>query len=417
MTDIVMHSLRNGGDRGIKHSTSKILKNDNHYQKIRFAMLRSRPVQPQQIAIALVTLVTLSLGGCATTQETSKTTDSDAQLRVVSTFLPITQFTQAVAGDRAEVVQLLPQNVDPHDYQAKPTDVQAIAQADVLVQNGFGFEFFLEDLIKNAENSDLVVIDTSEDIEGLANADIHDEESEHHDEHEEHHHDEEHGDHKEHEHDEHDHDAHGHDEEHGDHKDHKDHEKSEHGKSAHDEQGHDGHDHGPIDPHVWLDPKLAIAQVEEIRDGLIAADPEGEAEYTANAAAYIDQLEELDTEIREKLEPYAGQTFVSLHDFATYFAQSYGLEAEFLLDIPDETPSPEDVRRIIEVVEAADLKALLTEPQGQAAFEAIAKDLGIGVSVFDPMEIGGADSAEPDYYLDTMRQNAENIEVALSGTE
>lgn len=51
---------------------------------------------------------------------------------MVSTFLPIAQFTKAVAGDRAEVVQLLPTNVGPHDYQAKPDDARAIAEADVL---------------------------------------------------------------------------------------------------------------------------------------------------------------------------------------------------------------------------------------------------------------------------------------------
>lgn len=39
----------------------------------------------------------------------------------------MTQFTTAVAGDRAEVTQLLPTNVGPHDYQAKPGDAQEIA--------------------------------------------------------------------------------------------------------------------------------------------------------------------------------------------------------------------------------------------------------------------------------------------------
>jgi zinc transport system substrate-binding protein len=75
--------------------------------------------------------------------------------------------------------------------------------------------------------------------------------------------------------------------------------------------------HGEFDPHIWLDPKRAIEQVENIRDGLIAADPEGEAEYTANAEAFIAELEVLDADISEKLAPFAGQTFVVFHDFAS----------------------------------------------------------------------------------------------------
>ena len=83
-----------------------------------------------------------------------------------------------------------------------------------------------------------------------------------------------------------------------------------------------------------------------------------------------------------------------LHDFAAYFAESYGLESETLVEIPEENPSPEDVKRVMETVQAEGLKTILTEPQAdQGSFDAIAGDLGINVSVFDPMETG--DSAQP----------------------
>ena len=108
---------------------------------------------------------TLALSGCATQAPTPSATAESAesadQLQVVTTFLPITNFTQAVAGDRAQVTQLLPVNVDPHDYQATPNDVQSLAEADVLVQNGLSFEAFLTDLIASANNAELTVVDTS----------------------------------------------------------------------------------------------------------------------------------------------------------------------------------------------------------------------------------------------------------------
>ena len=361
-----------------------------------------RPIRPVKLLAGMTSLLAVALVSCTATpsDETNATTDIQStassevstgdggDLQVVTTILPITQFTKAVAGDRATVTQLLPTTADPHDFQAKPGDVQAIATADVLVKNGLELEYFLDDLVDNADNSTLVLIDSSEGIETIAWGEDHSDS----------HSDESHGehDHDEHSHDEHDHDEHDHDEE-----------------KAHSE-GHD-HAHGSEDPHIWLDPKRAIEQVENIRDGLIAADPEGESTYTDNAASYISQLQDLDTEITEQLAPYAGQTFISFQDFAAYFAESYGLESEFLVDVPEANPSPDDMRRITETVEAENVKALLTEPSaGDSGFEALSKDLDIPVGVFDPVVIAEAAATEnADYYLSTMLKNVENLESAL----
>ncbi|MGB3496436.1 MAG: zinc ABC transporter substrate-binding protein [Elainellaceae cyanobacterium] len=321
----------------------------------------------------------VGLGSCASRPEStdvstdaSSASESDEAVQIVTTIVPMTQFTQAVAGDRAEVIQLLPANVGPHDYQAKPTDVLAIANADVLVKNGLELEFFLDDLINNADNADLAVIDSSQGISTFATqADDHDHADAHEDE---------------------------------------DHDSSEGDVEIED----DAHEHGSADPHVWLDPKRAIEQVENIRDGLIAADPAGEVEYMANAAAYIEQLQALDDDITERLAPYAGKTFIAFHDFAFYFADSYGLKVEYLVDIPEENPAPGDVRRIIETARAENIKALLTEPQaGNNAFDSLSKDLNVGVSAFDPMETGEPAASEPDYYFTIMQNNVDSLEAAL----
>jgi len=346
----------------------------------------------------LAGLLALGLGSCGpsptppsesqeTNNETAEAT-SQEELQIVTTFLPMTHFTKAVVRDRAEVTQLLPTNTGPHDYQAKPTDVQTIANADVLVKNGLELEVYLEDMIANANNPDLVVIDSSEGIATIA-----------------------------YEEDGHDHgkkaESHDHDHEH-------DHAEHDHGEEAeshdHEEHGH-SHDHGEFDPHVWLDPKRAMEQVENIRDQLIAVDPEGEAIYTENASAYLEELKALDEEISDQLSPYAGETFITFHDFANYFAESYNLEAQFLVDIPEENPSPEDVKRVIDTVKAEEIKTLLTEPQaGDNSFSALAKDLNVNVSVFDPVATGDAEAVQPEYYLEVMRQNVNNLVTGLEGT-
>jgi zinc/manganese transport system substrate-binding protein len=327
----------------------------------------------------------------------------------MTTILPITQFTNAVVGDRAEVIPLMPTDVDPHTFQASPADVQALVNADVLVKNGLEMEVFLDDLVANAENPDLVIIDSSEGIAVISNETV-----------------EGHSDGKANDAD-HDHEHsdaaaadadHDHDHAEGEAHDHAEGEAHDHAEGeAHDhaEGGH--HHHGEFNPHIWLDPKRAIQQVENIRDGMIAVDPEGADIYTANAAAFIAELETLDAEISEQLAPFSGQPFVAFHDFAPYFAESYNLQAEFLVDIPEENPSPEDVKRVMDTVQASNLKTILTEPSaGEDAFGAIAKDLGIQVGMFDPLEVGGPESVQPDYYLSTMRQNTANLVTSFEGT-
>lgn len=326
----------------------------------------------RRLSVVVVSAIALSLGSCATNAPTinsgaqqAQTSPSAKRLVVVTTFIPITDFTKAVAGDRAEVTQLLPTNVGPHDYQAKPEDAQKLAKANVLVKNGLGMEEFLEDLVKNAGNPNLKLIDSSKGIQTITTESIA---------------------------------GHDHDHEHG----------------AEEKKAEAGHDHGEFNPHIWLDPKRAIQQVENIRDGLIAADPEGKETYTANAAAYIAKLQQLDQEFSQQLQPFAGKTFVTYHDFAPYFAQRYNLKVQFLVGIPEENASPDDVKRVMNAVKTSNLKTLLTEPQAVGnPFSALAKDLNVKVSDFDPMETAGADGLQPDHYLAVMRQNVANLTTAF----
>ena len=278
---------------------------------------------------------------------------------MVTTFLPITLFTRAVAGDCATVTALIPPSSGPHDFQAKPGDLVALREARVLVKNGLEMEGFLDKLVASAENASLVVIDSSR---GVATID------------------------------------------------------------SPEEQGHHpgdshGHAHGAVNPHIWLDPLRAVQQVETIRDGLVEADPGCAEGYRRNADAYTAQLRRLNDEIAARLKPFRGQTFVAFHDFAPYFAERYGLAAEFVVDVPEINPTPEDLQRVGEIVKRSQLQALLSEPQeGNRSFNTLARDLGVTIVVFDPLETGSEeDSRDPSTYLRVMRSNAENLRQAFGG--
>src|SRR6476619_6152276 len=72
------------------------------------------------------------------------------KLRVLTTFLPLYCFAANVAGDTAEVENLLPANVSPHDYQFSRRDLQKVQRADLVIQNGTGLEAWLEKLLKTS---------------------------------------------------------------------------------------------------------------------------------------------------------------------------------------------------------------------------------------------------------------------------
>ncbi|WP_295535155.1 zinc ABC transporter substrate-binding protein [Synechococcus sp. UW140] len=300
--------------------------------------------------------IVLSLGACNDADKSAK------PFKVLTTFMPITLFTKAVAGNCAEVQALIPANSGPHDFQAKPADLIALRQAKLLVKNGLGMENFLTKLINSAGNKDLLVIDSSRGITTLDSP-----------------------------------------------------EEEGHAEEAHSNHSHSSH--GEVNPHIWLDPLRAIKQVENIRDGLVKADPSCAASYRSNAATYVAKLKTLNAEITNQLNPYQGKTFVAFHDFAPYFASRYKLKADFLVDVPELNPSPADLLRVAAEVKRSQLKALLSEPQeGERSFNALAKDLGVKVSVFDPMETGSLQaSLNPATYFKVMRSNVADLIKAFGG--
>jgi zinc transport system substrate-binding protein len=272
-----------------------------------------------------------------------------SSMRVVTTVLPIYWFTKAVVGDVTEVQILIPPGTEVHEYQATPANVQAIAQADILIKNGLGLEEFLDDTIKNTGNSKLKIITASEKITPI-----------------------------------------------------------EETAENHDHKADKDHEHQEGNPHVWLDPTLAKRQVENIRDGLILADPKNKENYQKNAQEYINKLEKLDLEFEEKLKPYQGCTYITFHNAYPYLAKRYELKQIAVVSIPEDNPLPEDVEKVVKTVKKYRVKTLLGEPNTEnKLLKSLAKDLKINISSLESMETG---EMSPDYYFTAMNKNIKTLE-------
>ncbi|KKR22007.1 MAG: ABC-type metal ion transporter, periplasmic subunit [Parcubacteria group bacterium GW2011_GWE2_39_37] len=80
------------------------------------------------------------------------------QLQVVASFYPLYYFSQYVGGARAEVINLTPAGVEPHEYELTTRDMASLENADLLVMNGGGMESWSDDVIKNFPGINLVVV-------------------------------------------------------------------------------------------------------------------------------------------------------------------------------------------------------------------------------------------------------------------
>jgi manganese/iron transport system substrate-binding protein len=120
-------------------------------------------VSVRPVGRLLALLATAALAGCVaacgSADGSLRTLRSGAggALRVVATTTQVADIARNIGGARIVLTPLLKANVDPHDYEASPADILAIAEADVVVKNGVGLEHFLDDAISSAGFTGTVV--------------------------------------------------------------------------------------------------------------------------------------------------------------------------------------------------------------------------------------------------------------------
>jgi ABC-type Zn uptake system ZnuABC Zn-binding protein ZnuA len=177
------------------------------------------------------------------------------------------------------------------------------------------------------------------------------------------------------------------------------------------EEGEHGHEHGGVNPHVWLDPVLAVEMVKKIQKVLAKADPRGAETYMKRGSDYIAKLNNLDAEIRKTIATFTIKSFVSFHPAWDYFAARYGLkDAGVIEESPGEEPAPRKLESIVKAIRHYHIRAVFAEPQlNPKVADVIAYEAGVKVVMLDP--IGGLPGRES--YLELMRYNLRQMKEAM----
>jgi zinc/manganese transport system substrate-binding protein len=166
-------------------------------------------------------------------------------------------------------------------------------------------------------------------------------------------------------------------------------------------------------PHVWLDPMLAVEQVRNISGALAGLDPENAVHYNQNAEAYVRRLTALNSEIMKGLNGLKGAYLITYHESFLYFARRYGLRSYSLTGAHAEQPLPRRVKFVYDTIRKEGVKAVFAEEQfPRDALKRVASDLGVRLCTLNSLASG---EERKDYYERAMRENLKRIAGCLGG--
>jgi zinc transport system substrate-binding protein len=223
-----------------------------------------------------------------------------AKIRIMTTVFPLREFAASVAGDRGQVDLLLPPGAGVHTWQPRPGDIGRLAACDLLIFIGANLEPWLPGMLKAFPDGK---VRTLEATSGLALFEA-------------------------------DQDA------------------------DHEEPGH-----GPLDPHVWLDFEVDTVIVHKIAEELSFIEPDGRAEFMANADELTVKLRTLDAQFRGELAGCRGKDIVLAgHAAFGYLARRYGLVQTALYGLsPDAQPRPVDLMKAVDFCRRKGIRTVFFE--------------------------------------------------------
>lgn len=262
---------------------------------------------------------------------------------VVATIYPLWEFARQVAGDRADVVSLVPAGVEPHDWEPAPRDVSQVRRAAVFVHTGTNLDGWAEKLLADLTGRRGVVVNARGGLSLLTVG-------------------------------------------------------------------------GATDPHVWLDPTLARAQVMAIAGALEQADPAGRATYAENAKAFVVRLDALDLAFAAGLADCARREVVTSHAAFAYLARRYRLTQVPVMGVsPEAEPSPADLAAIVRTAQRLKVTHVFYETLVSPRLaETLSREIGATPLPLDPIEgVSPAEAAAGTGYLELMRANLANLRIAL----
>lgn len=255
----------------------------------------------------------------------------DGKLNVMVSVVPQQYFVARIGGDHVSVSVMVGPGSNPATYEPKPEQLKALSSADAYFSIGVPFESVWLDKIAEA-NRGMMIVDTVAGIERRPMA------------------------------------AHYHEEEEADGTEHDDAE-------------------GEPDPHVWVSPELVKVQSRTIYEALVKLDPEHADQYQANLTAFIDDIDALESDIKDTLSGLTNNKFIVFHPAWGYFAYDFGLD-QIPVEVGGQEPSAQELAYLIEEAREEGIRVVFAQPEfSTKAAETIAQEIGGEVLLINPLAL------------------------------
>jgi zinc transport system substrate-binding protein len=311
---------------------------------------------------------------------------SDGKVQIVTTIFPEYDWTKNILGkdaSGAEVTMLLDSGVDLHSYQPSADDILTISNCDVFVYIGGESEKWVDDVLREANNSNMIIVDLmdvlgesvkeEEVVEGMQEEDDHD-----------------------------------------------------HNDADHDEKEHAHEDEEKeYDEHIWLSLKNASKCVDSIAKAVSDADPDNSAVYRKNADDYIAKINALDAEYQSVTDSAPVKTLLFGDRFPfRYMTDDYGLTyyAAFVGCSAETEASFETITFLAGKVDELSLDSVITiEGSDHRIADTVVnstKKRNQKVLTMNSMQsVTSKDIKNGEDYLSVMTENLETLKEALKQEE
>lgn len=302
--------------------------------------------------LGALTLIAVMLTACSN-RESKNNEEKDNTINIVTSFYGIEALTEEIGGDKVSIESVIPEAMEPHDFDIKAKDMKAIEEADIFIYNGAGMESWIEDVEAAISGKELIVVEASKGVE-LINADEEDEE----------------------------------------------------------DGEHEGHNHSGKDPHTWLGLSEAKIQGENIKNALVEKDAKNKEYYEENLKIFNEKIDNIIKEYNPKFKELANKNFVTGHATFGYLCRDFGLTQKSIEGVFAEgEPSPKELQNLMEYCKGNNIKTIFVEELISTQLsDTLAKEVGAQTKQIYTLH----SNEDGKSFSDVLKYNVETIYSAMN---
>ncbi|MEJ9228609.1 zinc ABC transporter substrate-binding protein [Peribacillus butanolivorans] len=312
----------------------------------------------KSVLLSLFLVTALFLSGCGNSKGETTDTDKDI-LNVYTTVYPLQYFTEAIGGEYVNVETVYPPGTDEHSFDPSQKDIVKMAESDLFFYIGYNLEGFVTKAEPILSKEGVTTVAIGETV--------------HLDE-----------------------DEHAHENEH-----------------AHEE---DGHDHGGVNPHLWLDPIYSIEMAKSIKDELTKQMPEQKGYFDSRFNELSEKLKALDEKFSTTIESGRTNKIIVSHSAYGYWEERYGLEQIGVTGLTSSNePSQKELGKIVTIADKENLHYVIFEQNISSKLtEIIQKEMGAkSLELHNLSVLTDKDIEAGEDYFSLMEKNIKTLQTAL----